>query len=428
MIKSFLPAIMICTFCCPVLCQSNMVQPVIGKGNARALAIAKKSPLIQSNFLLLKTNVLKIKNKELRKTTMDAINNPRTILKHRAGLSLIDKISIIQELIRNNLVDTADEKLFPGGLMAGIFPPVLNDGTSSASVPQPFEAAPGSIWGDHHSYPGGLVMHESFTQVAAISLGQGYKRVYGSTGNDGLPVYKTNADEAGLMDIDLLIAASVWHDWAKIFVSQWNEDGSIFKEFNFGGNGSTDRYGRRGSSKEQGHHILGIAEMMSRNIAPDVIIAVAACHGVPTAYNEFMVVNWLRTAAIISRIDPVQKGFLYMDSLGHYRMKPLRSANNLHTTGNLQNHSQMLAEYALQQLGDGDWMFTNPAAHETDFLLEKLATEYGYSVADTATYNWKFRNVILGFLSSERISLIYGNKGIDGVLTELNKLRKKKII
>ncbi len=168
--------------------------------------------------------------------------------------------------------------------------------------------------------------------------------------------------------------------------------------------------------------------MMSRNIDADVIIAVAACHGVPTAYNEYMVVNWLRTAAIISRIDPVQKGFLYIDSFHHYRIRPVRFAGNVHTTGSLPNHSQMLAEYALQQLADGDWMFTNPAAHETDLLLQKLAPEYGYAIAPAAAYNWKFRNMVLCYLSSERLSLIYGNKGINGLRAELNKLRKKKII
>jgi len=43
-------------------------------------------------------------------------------------------------------------------------------------------------------------------------------------------------------------------------VFQWNEDGSEFKELNFGGNGSTDSFGSAGDSRSGGHHIIGVAE------------------------------------------------------------------------------------------------------------------------------------------------------------------------
>jgi hypothetical protein len=41
------------------------------------------------------------------------------------------------------------------------------------------------------------------------------------------------------IDDDIIIAAPVWHDWAKTMVFQWNEDGTEFTALDIGGNGKT---------------------------------------------------------------------------------------------------------------------------------------------------------------------------------------------
>ncbi len=65
--------------------------------------------------------------------------------------------------------------------LAGIFPPLLEDGTECPRLPQPFFSAPGSSYGGHHSFPGGLVVHETFNDLSGIQLAAGYRRVYGSS-------------------------------------------------------------------------------------------------------------------------------------------------------------------------------------------------------------------------------------------------------
>ncbi len=393
-------------------------------GNARAIELAKQSPLIQSNYEMIMAHVQAIRNENLRLQTLDAISNPKTCVAHRIGITERDKREIIDELKKQNLIDTNEATKFKNGLIEGLFPRLRNEGTPCPQLLQTFQSSPGSIMGDHHAYPGGLVIHEAFALLAAIDLGKNYKKIYGSTNAEGLPVFKSTNDEAGWIDNDVFIAAPLWHDWAKTFVSQWNNDGTIFSELNFGGNGKTDNYGSPGFSVEQGHHILGIAEMMSRKIDNKVIVAVASCHSVPTASEEYKVINWLRTAAIMARIDLQKSGLVYIDSSQKMRLASYTVAENINYTGHKKQHSQMRAEYSLTQLADADWTFTNPAAKEIEALLQILAPEFGFPIQHKSNYFNLFRNPILCFFSSERLSMLYANKGIEGVRNEIAKLKK----
>lgn len=71
---------------------------------------------------------------------------------------------------------------------------------------------------------------------------------------------------------DLLIAAPIWHDWAKSMVFQWNANGTEFEELNFGGNGKTDNYGASGDSRTGSHHIISLAETMKRKLSPEFVL------------------------------------------------------------------------------------------------------------------------------------------------------------
>ena len=97
-------------------------------------------------------------------------------------------------------------------------------------------------YNSHHSYPGGLAVHESFNDLSDLSFATNYRRMYGQSGQDGLPVIKpyknTSQDSADIyISNDIIIGAPIWHDWAKPIVFQWNSDGSEFQELNFAGNG-----------------------------------------------------------------------------------------------------------------------------------------------------------------------------------------------
>jgi hypothetical protein len=44
---------------------------------------------------------------------------------------------------------------------------------------------------------------------------------------------------------------------------------------------------------------------MARKLSPAFVVAQASTHAAPTAANEFKVVNWIRAAAMIARVDPL---------------------------------------------------------------------------------------------------------------------------
>jgi hypothetical protein len=393
--------------------------------------------MVQSAKDLLLKNTKKIDDASVKAITLDAIGNPTTCVAHRVGLQESDKNTILQELIAAGLVDVRDNSTFPGGLKAGVFPPLLDDGSACPKLPQTFFSAPGSFFGGHHSYPGGLPIHEAFNDVSNLNLAKGYRKVYGHTGLQGLPVIgkdENNANESEetastfVLSQDVTIAAPLWHDWAKPMVFQWNSDGSEFKELNIGGNGQTDNYGAPGNSKTGAHHMLSAAEAMKRGLPADLVIAQVSAHSHTIPDNEYKVVNWLRTAAIIAQIDPVAQGYLSRDAQGNLRLPPVRHLGEVNLNAALPSQTNLLAEYPLHALSDADSTLTEPAVTIDQVILRTLAPEFGFDANQAAAYNNGFRNPVFSFLTAERILIIYGNSGLDGVRAEINNLRKRGII
>jgi hypothetical protein len=410
-------------------------QTVPGAGNAAAVTLSNKSPMVQSakEFLLGRINLIGDFN--IRAITFDAIANPSTCVAHRAGLQDADKGAILQALITAGLVDTRDDSTFPGGLRAGLFPPLLNDGSACPRLPQTFFSAPGSFFGGHHSWPGGLAVHESFNDVSSLNLANGYRRVYGHS-EGGLPVIDmsdasplvSGAPADIFLSEDLMIAAPIWHDWAKPMVFQWNSDGTEFKELNMGGNGMSDNFGAPGNSKTGAHHILSVAEAMKRGLPPDLVIAQATAHSHSTADNEYKVVNWLHAAAIIAQIDPVARGYLSRDAQGRLRLPPLRRLGDVNLNAASPSQSNLIAEYPLHSVSDSDFVATESAVSIDQVVLMTLAPEFGFDPTQTAAYNNGFRNPVFSFLTAERLFIIYGNGGLAGVRAEIGNLRARGMI
>lgn len=318
-----------------------------------------------------------------------------------------------------------------GGVKAGVFPALVNDGTSCPKLPQAFFSAPGSasVFG-HHSYPGGLVIHESNNDVADIHLASEYREVYGHSNHNGFPTINPDEDGHGNSDIfideDLIVGAPLWHDWAKPMVFQWNANGTEFIELNFGGAGSVDNYGAAGDSRTGGHHIITIAEEIARGLSPAFVITQACAHSAPTSGNEYKVVNWLRAAAIIAQIDPVAAGYLYTDTNGHLRLPALRQLGN-NVNLNTAGQTNVLVEYTLHNLSDADFTYSGPAVDIVNVLLQSLAPQFGVSTTDP-NYYLNFRNPVLSFFTGERLTILYSEKGIDGVKSAVQSLRDAGII
>ena len=406
-----------------------------GEGNAEAAATAAKSPLVQSAYHLLLTQLKQVKNADLRRQTLDALSNPKTCVEHRVGIDEAKKQAILDKLKAEGLIDVADETKFPGGLKAGVFPPVLAETGSCPNLPQPFTAAPGSVFGGHHSEPGGLAIHEAFNLSSDISLAENYRRIYGSVGKNGQAEVtpaggKVPGPEAASIGIDqdIILLAPMWHDWTKTIVFQWTAEGSEFAELNFGGTGKTDNYGADGDSKTGAHHILAVAETMKRGFPPAFVVTQASAHSAPTGGVEYRVVNWLRAAAIIAGIDPVAKGYLAQDKAGRLRLPAVRQLGATDLMNTLPNQPNLLVEYVLHNLSDADYTFTGPAVAQAQVVLTVLAAKYGYDANDVARFNTKFRNPTLSFLGAEHVQITYANKGLDGVAADLDRLRKAGVI
>ena len=407
--------------CSPLHAQE---QSTPGAGNQRAIELSLKSQRVQQAHQYLQIQARKIHDPHLRQETLDTIANPQVCIHHRAQLTMEDKERILQNLVRAGLLDTEDQTKIPGGLMAGVFPPVLDDGTACPHLPQRFLSAPGSEFSGHHSYPGGLPIHEANNERAAVSLAEDYRVMYGQSSSAGS---RHAVQESDIMiDPAVIIAAPIWHDWAKAIVFQWNNDGTEFQELSFGGNGVADNYGNAGNSKTGAHHILGLAETMKRGFDPVLVIAQASAHSAPTMGNEFKVVNWLRAAAIVAQVDPVKKGYLIADKHGRLRLPPLRNLASIDLLNADPPQTNLLSEYTISNLSDSDFTFSVPSVKTVQIILRELAPEFGFGDADSATYNNDYRNPILSFLTAERLLMIYGQHGIEGVRNELQKLHLPK--
>jgi hypothetical protein len=330
---------------------------------------------------------------------------------------------MLSQLVAADLINAADEGSFPGGLRAGVFPPVLDAASDCPHLPMAFDAAPGSAFASHHGYPGGLPIHEANNLRAALGLARGYRESYGHESQAGREQHHDDDEDPGWMrsaffiDQDIVIAAPIWHDWAKTVVFQWTAEGQEFAELNFGGTPGN-------GSATGGHHIISIAESIKRGLPAAFVIAQASAHAAPTLGNEFKVVNWVRAASILAQVDPIAAGYLVKDAAGAHRLPPLRQLANgvdLPAAG----QTNLLAEYTLHNLSDGDFTYSIPAAGNAALVLARLAPRYGFDPADAANYNTKFRNPIFANLSQERIAVLYANGGIPAVQREIDALRAR---
>jgi hypothetical protein len=358
---------------------------------------------VRAALTLLDAEAARISETPMREATLEVLRNQLSCVRHRIGLTPAVRAKILNDLTAAHLIDPranpdADARLFP---------PLAGQDTQCPRPPQPIYAAPGGAAGAHHAYPGGLVIHEAQNQQSALALARSYEKVYGG----GLGI-----------DEDLLRAAPVWHDWGKIIVLEWNADGTPWQEITLGGDGQHDDYGNPGDSRTPAHHILGLAEVIRRGLPPALVLTQAAAHAPPLPGSEYSVVNWIRAAAIIARVDPVAEGLLRMGADRRLHMAPLRGLVEVDLSAGGKPVPSVLPEYVFNHLADADFSLTIPAAQAADRVLAQLAPRFGFSGTDRARYNNEFRNVALSRITSERLYLMFVRGGLTAVTAELTPL------
>lgn len=305
---------------------------------ADAWETANRSELVKHAYQQVLQSAGKIKDGSLRTTVVNIIKNPApTIMEQYTNMAAVERV--YNRLLDKHLIEEGKisrETLFPR--VADI-----------QKSPQPFISAPGSGYGSHHAYPGGLPAHMATNLLIAEGL---------------LETYRQNF--AYDLDSDVVLASEALHDLHKPWVFQWEENGVCLPEYTIAGTGA--------------HHILSLAESMYRKLPAEVIVAQACAHNHPgTARDEADVVGWLQAAAIIAGQDAAS----FLSDDGMHLPQP-----------------QSQAGY-FTHLADHDWVLSSPAAQRSVAALQKIAREeYKMSEEDIKgrKFNY-FRNYIGAQLS-----------------------------
>ena len=276
----------------------------LSAGNAYAAQIARNSHFIRTQYAGVLQLANSISDPHLRADVLDLIADPVPKYARKYQTSA-ERTALRDRLAAAGFVKADDP-------VSGIFPP----GTDGSSVAQPFWSAPGSAYDSHHSYPGGLLVHELFNARMAEHFAQTYNVEY------------FNAQPQ--VDRDLGIAAAFYHDIMKTVVFQFNEDGSLLPELQIAGTG--------------GHHCLSGAEAIARGHDARFVTVLLSAHAAPSLGDQVKVASWCRAAAMIAGVDPVEYGLL--DRSGNLAALPPIEA----FVSNLSDHDYVLSVHAMQRV------------------------------------------------------------------------------
>jgi hypothetical protein len=358
--------------CCPRrIAPPTRLRPAslgdLREGNRQAVAVAQRSALAQRASQALLDLATGLPDAAIRAATLDLLHNPAPSYQLQSPTAAA-KEAVRQELLAAGLISARTT-------VEGIFPPVADP----EQAPQPVWSAPGSSFAAHHAYPGGLALHEWFNALIASQYANSYDTLY------------SLAISPPGLDVNLLVGPTLWHDIHKVSVFQWHPDGSELAEQIIADTGA--------------HHALSGAEALVRGMPVAFVVAQLSAHDAPTNVavkpsetGRQRLVNYLRAAAIIARLDPVATGLLHPTGDGGYA---------------LAQAPPHLESY-IDHFADQDWVFTNDSVDVTVATLRELAGEYGIDPGrEVARFNL-FRNLVLSQVSDVRLygALVAGGVGL----------------
>ena len=301
--------------------------------------MAARSPMVQASWRYLTEETNKIKDSGLRALISGIYNDSTPRL---ANLNAGERKQVW-------------EQLKAAGYTAQDEAAVLPSAPSDMAARYPAVSAPGSGYGSHHAYPGGLITHVATNVNITSAIVDTYTEVYGYD-----------------VDRDIAMASQLLHDLHKPYVFQWQADASSRTEQPLAGTGE--------------HHALSLAELLVRKAPADLVVAQACAHTHPGGEaDEALVVNWLSAAAIIAGVNPVAYGLL--DKGGKTLPLPRRQ------------------EGFICHLGDHDFVLSVPAVQWTLPILREIAkADYKVSEADLGGKPFNsLRNMVYSQLSAMHI-------------------------
>jgi hypothetical protein len=364
------PAVRPCCVSQPPIPQETSMPTVrtLTAGNQQAMELARTSRIVMQAKDAALALASSLANELIRQKTLDVLQAPAPTYQLRSPTPS-DKQALRQDLLAAGLIPDATT-------IDGIFPPVPDP----HEPPQPFWSAPGSGYDGHHAFPGGLAIHEWVNATLARGYGEIYEAAYGLT----------SATQA--LDPSITLAAPLWHDIQKVVVFQWNEDGRPLAEQVIAGTGA--------------HHPLSGAEAIVRGMSPDFVIALLSAHDPPVAAKPSTpsttvkpLINYLRAAAMIARVDPIDSGLL------------VRTGDN----GWALAQGPPRMEGYINHLADHDYVLSGDSATVLDATLRQLAPRYGIDPdRDMTRFNW-FRNATFSHVPDMRLYGALATGGLDAV-------------
>ncbi len=192
--------------------------------------------------------------------------------------------------------------------------------------PWSFAAAPGS--GAHHAHMGGLALHVLQGLCNAKALADAHEA-------RGLPLRR-----------GLLYAAILLHDSMKRFIYRFTEEHALEK--------SEDPF----IGKREDHHSWLLRELHTRGVDRELLLAVAAMHGV----DDVSLADGVRPLAVVN----------------HYL--------SISGTGLVMTSEEVSAEHVFGFLADSDWPWSGRAQQRCAAVAGPLARRFGVAEAYMRLY------------------------------------------
>jgi hypothetical protein len=257
--------------------------------------------------------------------------------------------------------------------------------------PQSYLTAPSSHNEFYNAHPGGLAVTVAYNIRMAEAYTSNYRQMF------GLPINR-----------DLPSAALCVHEYPKVWLYQWQPDGSWLEE-------PRTVY----DDTWHAHCIYVTAELMHRRHDARIVTAMAAAHQL-SALDASMdghrvvckwcgldrVAHFIEAAAVMAQVDPVDYGLLER-----------------------KGHDVVLAPQPAEQwvthLADMNWPYTMGAAHLYTYpLLQELArTEYGLTQRDLTgrPFN-QLKNYVWSQLGQIALYEILVREGFDAARRTVTRL------
>jgi hypothetical protein len=289
--------------------------------------MAHASPMVMGIYNELLRTASSLEDEGYRRLMTECIARPKVTFLEALPTDA-DRKRMFAEMVKLGFFNPKDDPdhVWPAGHM----------------TPQTYLTAPSSHNDFYNAHPGGLALTVAYNIRMADAYTHHYRQVY------GVPINR-----------DVSVAGLLVHEYPKVWLYQWKEDGSWLEE-------PRTVY----DDTWHAHCIYVTAELMHRRFDSRIVMAMAAAHQLSALEASMdgrkVVAHWrgldrvahfIKAAAILAQVDPVDYGLLK------------RSGKDLVL-------APQPAEQWVTHLADMNWPYAMGGAHlYTEPLLRKFAED-----------------------------------------------------